>query len=103
LPAARQKRVKCVSLVNSHKKSSRPGALINHSLRLVSLADVVPSVFPGAAQSALPGLRVRAACVWVTRTDAQHRLREMMPSCALLPGAAQSALPGLRVRAACPG
>ncbi|MDM4403663.1 hypothetical protein QTP22_11315, partial [Klebsiella grimontii] len=54
------------------------------------------ALLPGAAQSALPGLQVRAACVWVARvrrqprpggqpagwvarTDAQHRLRETLP------------------------
>ncbi len=84
------------------------------------LREMMPScaLLPGAARSALPGLQVRAACIWVARarrqprpggqsagwvarTDAQHRLREMMPSCDLLPGAAQSVLPGLQVRAAC--
>ena len=35
----------------------------------------------------------------VARTDAQHRLREILPLCALLPGAARCALPGLQVLA----
>ncbi|WP_227685356.1 hypothetical protein, partial [Klebsiella sp. S69] len=56
---------------------------------------------PGAAQSACPGYRFTAICQPVARTDAQHRLREIMPRCSLLPGAAQSACPGYRFTAIC--
>ncbi|CAH5069628.1 hypothetical protein AI2623V1_2270 [Klebsiella oxytoca] len=56
---------------------------------------------PGAAQSACPGYRFTAICHPVARTDAQHRLREIMLHCTLLPGAAQSACPGYRFTAIC--
>ncbi|MDU5616802.1 MAG: hypothetical protein E6054_05690, partial [Klebsiella michiganensis] len=59
------------------------------------------ALLPGAAQSACPGYRSTAVCHTVARTDAQHRLREIMPHCALLPGAAQSACPGYRSTAVC--
>ncbi|MFP0536844.1 hypothetical protein, partial [Klebsiella oxytoca] len=36
-----------------------------------------------------------SVCCWVARTDAQHRLREILPHCAPLPGAA--------LNAPCPG
>ena len=54
---------------------------------------------PGAAQSALPGLRVHRRLRAVARTDAQHRLREIISNapCGELPGGGASALPGLRV------
>ena len=45
---------------------------------------------PGGGASACPGYRSTAVCHTVARTDAQHRLREIMPNCALLPGAAQA-------------
>ncbi|QZG75795.1 hypothetical protein Km24235_2652 [Klebsiella michiganensis] len=43
---------------------------------------------PGAAQSALPGLRVHRRLRAVARTDAQHRLREIISNapCGELPG-----------------
>ncbi len=56
---------------------------------------------PGGGASACPGYRSTAACHTVARTDAQHRLRGIMPNCALLPGAAQSACPGYRSTAVC--
>ena len=55
---------------------------------------------PGAARCALPGATGSPPSAGlVARTDAQHRLREILPLCALLPGAARCALPGLRVLA----
>ncbi|WP_185953432.1 hypothetical protein, partial [Klebsiella oxytoca] len=43
-----------------------------------------------------------AVCCWVARTDAQHRLREILPHCAPLPGAALNApCPGYRFTAVC--
>ncbi len=59
------------------------------------------ALLPGAAQSACPGYRSTAVCHTVARTNAQHRLREIMPHRALLPGAAQSACPGYRSTAVC--
>ncbi len=56
---------------------------------------------PGGGASACPGYRSTAVCHTVARTDAQHRLRGIMPNCALLPGAAQSACPGYRSTAVC--
>ena len=56
---------------------------------------------PGGGASACPGYRSTAVCHTVARTDAQHRLREIMPHCTLLPGAAQSACPGYRSTAVC--
>ncbi len=56
---------------------------------------------PGGGASACPGYRSTAVCHTVARTDAQHRLREIMPHCALLPGAAQSSCPGYRSTAVC--
>ncbi len=45
-----------------------------------------------------------AVCWPVAWMDAQHRLREIMPLCALLPGAAQGACPGYcRLRSGSPG
>ncbi|MBA7933221.1 hypothetical protein HV127_18550 [Klebsiella sp. RHBSTW-00215] len=76
-------------MFNSHKKSSRPGALINHSLRLVSSADVDAGLFSRGRR-----LARTTGCDLVARTDAQHRLREMVLFCAMLPGAAQGACPG---------
>ncbi len=49
---------------------------------------------PGAAQIACPGYGLTAVYGTVARTDAQHRLREILSLCTLLPGAAQSACPG---------
>ncbi|GJK90125.1 hypothetical protein TUM17569_12140 [Klebsiella oxytoca] len=43
---------------------------------------------------AYPGYESIAVCDPLARTDAQHRLREMMPLCAMLPGAAPGACPG---------
>ncbi|WP_227629838.1 hypothetical protein, partial [Klebsiella oxytoca] len=43
-----------------------------------------------------------AVCCWVARTDAQHRLREILPHCAPLTGAALNApCPGYRFTAVC--
>ncbi|SAQ36695.1 Uncharacterised protein [Klebsiella michiganensis] len=56
---------------------------------------------PGGGASACPGYRSTAVCNTVARTNAQHRLREIMPHCILLPGAAQSACPGYRSTAIC--
>ena len=56
---------------------------------------------PGGGASACPGYRSTAVCHTVARTNAQHRLRGIMPHCALLPGAAQSACPGYRSTAVC--
>ncbi|AWF34727.1 hypothetical protein CSC17_5609 [Klebsiella oxytoca] len=44
------------------------------------------TLLPGAAQSACPGYGFTAICHPVARTDAQHRLREIMPRYILLPG-----------------
>ncbi|MGI6998616.1 hypothetical protein ACRCN4_19875 [Klebsiella michiganensis] len=66
------------------------------------------ALLPGAAQSACPGYRSTAVCHTVARTDAQHRLRVIMPlrsiasaHCALLPGAAQAPA-GLQVHCRLP-
>ncbi|MDM4275661.1 hypothetical protein, partial [Klebsiella oxytoca] len=56
---------------------------------------------PGGGARRLPGLQVNSRLLAVARTDAQHRLREIMPLCALLPGAAQGACPGYRLTAVC--
>ena len=50
------------------------------------------TLLPGAALDApCPGYGRTAVCKTVARTDAQHRLREMMPLRTLLPGAALDA------------
>ncbi|MFM0932430.1 hypothetical protein, partial [Klebsiella oxytoca] len=57
----------------------------------------------GGAKRLARATGVSVVCGLVARTDAQHRLREIVPLCALLPGAAQSALPGLRGSASSAG
>ena len=47
------------------------------------------------------GNGLTAVCGMVARTDAQHRLREILPLCTLLPGAAQSACPGYGLAVVC--
>ncbi len=55
----------------------------------------------GRRKAPCPGYGVAAVCGMVSRTDVQHRLREILPLCTLLPGAAQSACPGYGVTAVC--
>ncbi|HFP9352438.1 TPA: hypothetical protein ACHOZH_004110, partial [Klebsiella michiganensis] len=46
----------------------------------------------GGANAPCPGYRFTAVCGPVAQADAQHRLREIQPCCALLPGAALTRL-----------
>ncbi|MDM4413537.1 hypothetical protein, partial [Klebsiella oxytoca] len=55
----------------------------------------------GGGAKRLPGLQVHRHLPAVAGTDAQHRLREIMPHCTLLPGAAPGACPGYRFTAIC--
>ncbi|MDO9685350.1 hypothetical protein, partial [Klebsiella oxytoca] len=49
---------------------------------------------PGGGAKRPPGLQVHRHLPAVAGTDAQHRLRVIMPHCTLLPGAAPGACPG---------
>ncbi|MFR0684974.1 MAG: hypothetical protein ACLSIS_15750, partial [Klebsiella michiganensis] len=61
------------------------GLFTRLALRLAGL-QIHCGLLPGAALNApCPGYKVPAVCEPVARTDAQHRLREIQPLCALLP------------------